>query len=147
MTAKTFSGAIAAQGWSGEVLTEERPGRNGSETFVKQPPKEGGFTPQFQKSAPAVSSPKREFDNFTMYLSYAKDLVVALQNTEGYNQESFEKLLEATIKGGKALYAHRPGGEADVPAPVQDTIVSMDDAVPLEAISNEELNKLFPIGD
>ena len=97
MTAKTFSGAIAAQGWSGEVLTEERPGRNGSETFVKQPPKEGGsfsggYSPATKAAGPA-QAPKREFDNFTMYLSYAKDLVVALQNTEGYNQESFEKLL------------------------------------------------------
>lgn len=40
--AKTYSKDIATVGWSGTVETYEKPGRNGSETFVKQPPKEDG---------------------------------------------------------------------------------------------------------
>lgn len=41
-SAKTYSGAIATEGWTGDILVEERPGKNGSETFVKQAPREDG---------------------------------------------------------------------------------------------------------
>lgn len=41
--AKTYSKAIAAEGWSGEVESYQKQGRDGMESFVKQPPKEGGF--------------------------------------------------------------------------------------------------------
>ena len=43
LKAKTFSKEISAVGWNGDVETYEREGRNGSETFVKQPEKEGNF--------------------------------------------------------------------------------------------------------
>lgn len=43
VTAKTYSAAIATPGWKGTVDTYEKQGRNGTETFVKQPPKEGGW--------------------------------------------------------------------------------------------------------
>lgn len=41
--AKTYSKAIATEGFSGEVETYEKAGRDGSETFVKQAQKEGGY--------------------------------------------------------------------------------------------------------
>ena len=41
LKAKTYSQAIATVGWQGTVISEERQGRNGAETFVKQAPKEG----------------------------------------------------------------------------------------------------------
>lgn len=41
--AKTYSKDIPVVGWSGEIETYEKEGRNGSETFVKQPPKEDGY--------------------------------------------------------------------------------------------------------
>ena len=41
VAAKTYSKDISVPGWAGQVETYEKPGRNGSETFVKQPPKEG----------------------------------------------------------------------------------------------------------
>lgn len=42
--ARTYSEAIAKEGWSGEVETYERPGRGDhpAQTFVKQPQKDGG---------------------------------------------------------------------------------------------------------
>lgn len=40
---KTYSNTIAVVGWEGEVITEERAGKRGPETFVKQPQKEGGY--------------------------------------------------------------------------------------------------------
>jgi hypothetical protein len=44
VAAQTFSKEIATEGWSGDVETYEREGKAGrpSQTFVKQPPKEGG---------------------------------------------------------------------------------------------------------
>jgi hypothetical protein len=42
ITAKTYSKNLTL-GWSGNLESYEKPGRNGVETFVKQPPKEGGF--------------------------------------------------------------------------------------------------------
>lgn len=148
--AKTYSKAIATPGWEGEVETYEKQGRNGAETFLKQPQKEGGFQ-KSTGSTGASSVPKKEFDNFTMYLSYAKDLVVALQQTSGFEKDEFEKLLEATIKGGKALYAHRPGAEqAPAPKPVEDEMPAdflLDNVIPVDDVSMEDLNKLFPIGD
>ena len=44
VTASTYSKDIATEGWSGTVETYEKEGRNGrpAQTFVKQPPKEGG---------------------------------------------------------------------------------------------------------
>src|SRR5258707_14638136 len=44
--AKTYSKAIATIGWSGDIETYEKTGRDGVETFVKQVPKEGGFSPR-----------------------------------------------------------------------------------------------------
>lgn len=41
LRASTFSQAIATVGWTGEVESYEKAGRNGNETFVKQPAKEG----------------------------------------------------------------------------------------------------------
>lgn len=40
--AKTYSKDISTVGWEGTVDTYEKSGKNGSETFVKQPPKEDG---------------------------------------------------------------------------------------------------------
>lgn len=48
--AKTYSKDISTVGWEGTVETYEKQSRNGMETFVKQPPKEGGFSPQQQGS-------------------------------------------------------------------------------------------------
>lgn len=39
--ANTFSDKIAAEGWSGDVESYEKPGRNGSQTFVRSAPQEG----------------------------------------------------------------------------------------------------------
>ena len=38
--ASTYSGIIATVGWKGDVETYEKPGKNGSTTYVKQAPKE-----------------------------------------------------------------------------------------------------------
>jgi hypothetical protein len=102
--AKTYSKAIATVGWSGEVETEERAGKFGPETFVKQPQKAGGFG----------GNRGGQQDPFAMYLSYAKDLAVAFVTLEGkLNPTEFKKALKATIEGGKALYESRPDAQTN----------------------------------
>jgi hypothetical protein len=70
VTAKTFSDAISQIGWSGQVETYEKEGRQGSETFVKQPPKEGGWQGGGGGKSYGGGGSKPQADQFTMYLSH-----------------------------------------------------------------------------
>lgn len=106
--AKTYSQAIATVGWQGEVETYEKQGRNGTETFVKQPQKEQG---SYGGGRSHGGYKKPEFDNFTMYLSYAKDLVVASIHEGKFDGDLYDSLLTATAAGGAELYASRPNAE------------------------------------
>jgi hypothetical protein len=96
--AKTYSGSIAQVGWTGDVITEEKQGKFGIETHIKQAPKEdyqGGYQKSYQKGG--------KQSNTTMFVSYAKDIVVALQQTEGFDQVKYDILLQAVIDGGRVL--------------------------------------------
>lgn len=122
---KTYSKDIAVIGWAGTVDTYEKEGRNGSETFVKQPPKEGfgggSSTTQGAGHAPSVSKPA--FDNFTMYLSYAKDIAVAMLGKDGkLDQVAYGEVLNAVSNGGKTLFDERP----DAPKKSEDESI-LDD--------------------
>ena len=62
-------------------------------------------------------------DPFTMYLSYAKDLAVALVATkEGFDEDKYGKLLEAVTVGAKTLYNDRPGAEDSKPEAKKDDL-------------------------
>ncbi len=152
VSAKTYSDAISQIGWSGTVETYEKEGRMGAETFVKQPPKEGSWSGGSGAGggggggnylSKTATGAKKDFDNFAMYMSYAKDLVVALQSTEGFDKDKFVELLAATVEGGKLLYGKRPGGES------ADDAVDLnlsDSGQPLDKVTEptkEELDGLF----
>lgn len=110
LTAKTFSDAIAVVGWSGTVMTEDRPTKSGgTETFVKQPPKEGGY--QNRTSSPQGSWSGGTKDNYTMYLSYAKDIAVAMLKDGKLDENAFGEVLAAVNAGGKTLYEYRVDAE------------------------------------
>lgn len=123
--AKTYSKTIAQIGWSGTVESYEKPGRNGNETFVKQPQKEGGYQ---GKSKP-------QGDSFTMYLSYAKDLAVACIKDGKFDSNLYGEALENVVTGGKTLYEARPDAPKPDQTPVHD---DMDAPVDLQ-----ELNSIF----
>ena len=108
---KSYSKAIAQAGFEGEVEAYEKQGRNGSETFVRQVPKEDGFNSGFQRSGGSKPSygGKAQGDNYTMYLSYSKDLAVALINQGDFKLESLDKILDEVAKGGDKLFNHRSG--------------------------------------
>lgn len=135
--AKTYSKDIAQEGWSGTVETYEKEGKFGSETFVKQPPKEGGFVPQGSPRTNASSGSSAKFDTFTMYLSYAKDLVVA--QVEAGAKIDYESSIQLALAGGHQLYDGRPDA-----APKTEAV---DEVHPVDKeVNMEDLNKLFPEG-
>ena len=118
VSAKTYSKAISQVGWSGEVEMYEKVGKNGAESFVKQPPKEDGGYPQ---RGSGISTKGSGGDQFTMYLSYAKDLAVAMLATkEGFDEGKYGELLGAVSAGGESLYdAHNKPSE-----PAKDVVVT-----------------------
>lgn len=109
VTGKTYSKDISVIGWSGTVETYEKEGRNGAETFVKQPPKEfGGQTYSQGSSTSSSKASKPAFDNFTMYLSYAKDLAVACIKDGKFDGALYGEVLDSVATGGTTLYESRP---------------------------------------
>lgn len=83
----------------------------------------GGFTPSATSSPSTNSSNSRgnNSDPFTMYLSYAKDILVALVgSTDGFTEQAYARLLDSAIAGGKTLYDYRPGAEPQDPTTTKD---------------------------
>lgn len=113
--AKTYSKDISVVGWSGSVETYEKPGKMGAptQTFVKQPPKEDGFTPNAGSGGQRAAARIMPSDPFTMYLSYAKDITVALIAASGVaSKKDYTDLIDQTITGAYALYDARPEARA-----------------------------------
>lgn len=148
---KTFSKAIAEKGFTGQVETYEKSGKYGSETFARQAKKDtGGYSKSQSKSE----------DNYTMYLSYAKDLVVAKIMTGGADKLTVQELANEVSFIGKQLYDQRPGGNSETTAKgfddkqpaKQDSkyeffksegdVTNTDE--PEMEVSKNELNALFP---
>lgn len=137
VVAKTWSGAVSKIGWSGQLESYDKANnQGGTDTFVKQPQKEGGFG---GKSGGA----KFEKDPFTMYLSYAKDVAVAMLKDGKLDEDAYGKVLEAVLSGGQALFAGRPSEKTDAPLPTQQPVDDVH-TVTDEPIDMKSLNDLFP---
>lgn len=116
---QTYSKQIAEIGWSGEVETYEKKGY----TYVKQPQKEGwdnsgGGAPR----ASGAGGGRQPQDNFTMYLSYAKDIGIACIKDGKFDDKLFSEVLEAVEAGGAQLFAGRP----DAPVAKENTTSELD---------------------
>lgn len=97
---QTYSGQIAEVGWKGDVETYEKKGY----TYVRKPQIEGSFKGSNSKDG-VVPVP------YPMYLSYAKDIAVALieSNPEKkFNLSSFGAIVDAVALAGRKLYESRP---------------------------------------
>jgi len=110
---KTYSQAIAVEGFSGAVESYEKPGKNGAETFVKQAPKEGG------SYGGRSYGNKGQGDQFTMYLSYAKDIAVALIEKGDYAAEKLAEIVNDVGLAGEQLYGMRQNSEKSGDSGVQ----------------------------
>lgn len=138
VSAKTYSKTISKPGWTGTVESYEKEGRNGSETFVKQPQKEGGYQPQ-GNSRPASSGGgnKPQGDNFTMYLSYAKDIAVAMYAKDGkLDRDAYAAILDDVNTGGLTLFEAREGASKPT-TPAKDELDKVFDG-DTEVLEEEE---------
>lgn len=114
---------------------------------------QGGFTggtPSGSQSPTAVTpsssqqyGSNRSQDPFTMYLSYAKDVAVALIGSKGgYSDETFAKILEDVMLGGKTLFDTRPGGTLGENRPKDNT--PGDDMDPNAPLDMSAVDNMFP---
>lgn len=132
--ANTFSNDIATIGWSGDVESYEKDGRNGSQTFVKQAPKEGGWSggqasTGGQTSGKSSYTPKDEKAIQAMWAigqsiaahSGAADMDTAdLSSVEGYAKELFEMV--DRVKTGEST-AEVAGTVTDADGPLDLTLM------------------------
>lgn len=149
VTAKTYSKAIAKPGWTGTVETYEKAGNNGVETFVKQPQSDanpyGGSAPS-GATKPNYGKPQ---DNYTMYLSYVKDIAVALINSDKYSVEQLNTIASDVADVGEAFYDVRPDNKETgnvVEKTAVDKVFGQSDVLSEEDIPwNPETDEEIPI--
>lgn len=135
---KTYSKAIAAEGFEGEVELYSRTNFQGKdEKFVKQPLDKGS---QKQFGQASLGEPAGR-TNFEMYLAYAKDIAVALIETSGLTPEAYAKALKAVSRGAVTLYEARPDGSKPALALDLDKLVKAS-TQPAEG-SKDDLTKIF----
>ena len=136
VTAKTYSNDIAQAGFSGELESYEKPGKNGSQMFVRQAPKEnsfGGGAPAQKSFGSKPNAPAG--DNYTMYLSYVKDVAVALVNSGTYEPELLDSVMSdvaitAAKFHGSSEKAREGAPEAPVEAVNKDVVAPVNEDDP-----------------
>lgn len=152
VVAKTYSDQIATVGWQGKVDTYEKPGRSGLETFVKQPPKEGGWDGSQRQSSTSTASsksnysPKDEAAIKAMWaIDKAKDIVLAV----GIEAKRPMDEVEANIEEwGQRLFAmvERVKASENAPAAPEPTVESVGveqvDMAQLSDMLGEGIEKL-----
>lgn len=124
---KTYSNAIAVEGFSGEVETYEKQGKQGVETFVKQKAKEGGYSG-------GGKSFSKDKDPFAMYLSYAKDIAIACVVNGAFANAMYAEMLEAVSAGGEQLFNNKPGATSDPVAEIMGETKKLDEPDPFDGI-------------
>ena len=102
---QTYSNQIATVGWSGTLDSYEKGGR----TLVRQPQKQ------------MTSSARPMADAFSMYLSYAKDLVIAWATIYQEAAPNLTDWTDKTLSTAYELWNSRPDGK---PAEVPETNIA-----------------------
>ena len=131
---QTFSEKIAEVGFEGEVEVYDKNGKQ----FVRQAPKEG-YTSGTGASSYGQRGGGVARDSFTMYMSYAKDLLVACINRG--DKISYEDAIQEVIGAGHTLYEARPdnSGGSTTPDVKKDVAEDIKD----EPISLEDFDKMI----
>lgn len=148
--AQTFSETIAGEGWEGEVETYER----GQNTFVKQPPKEDGYTPSQTGSRPSSTGagsskgnyqPKDEKAIKAMWaIGQAKDIALKVSPVDQKQpMVEFVSLVE-TYAQELFLMVDRVKVTEESPEPAVTETKEPSDAVP---VTDEQLDNIGEIFD
>lgn len=144
--AKTYSKDIATVGWEGTVDTYEKEGRNGSETFVKQPPKEGGWVGGSTQpgTSGGIRSSYQPKDDKAIQAMWAIGQSIAAHNgCEGLDASDLASV-EAYAVEVNAMVARVKGEDStDTTAPEQTKDVVVDD-IPDGPIDLSDINDIFP---
>lgn len=138
--AKTYSRDISNIGWEGTVETYEKPGRNGSETFVKQPPKEGGFSGGgFRRGG----SPK---DEKAIQAMWAIGQAVALIGSGGADAD-MDKRVAVVHDVAIQLFSMVDMVKNDGVEPEAPKETSKDEPVPAEEVDAmvDDISKVFDV--
>lgn len=132
----TLDGTIDMSGQYGPKFKKEY--NQGVGGFPSGSPSPMGARPSSTKFTPQ--------DQFTMYLSYSKDIVVALINSGA--KLDHETAIQMALGGGHALYDGRPGAEPKVEA-VPDKLADMPVEMPADFGVKTVLDDIFdaPIGE
>lgn len=142
-TGGTLNGTIDTSGQYGPKFKKENAQFGGG--FTSSPQSSNGQSESPRTNSGSISS-KFGGDQFTMYLSYAKDLAVALVETkEGFTTDKYGELLEEVTAGGKTLYNDRPGAEPKASPAVADegTQLSVDLDNDSDAVIKKKVDDFF----
>lgn len=133
--AKTYSQTIATVGWSGEAEIYEKEGRNGTEAFVRQLPKEGGYSSGSQAASRGGYQPK---DDKAIKAMFAIKAAVELH--KGKPKTTISDI-EADAQ---ELYAMVDRVKASEDAPEASLVDNEKDDVLPGQLSIEDIKKVFP---
>lgn len=134
LAAKTYSRDISVPGWTGEVETYEKEGRNGPETFVKRPAKEGSYG----SGGGSYSGSKR--DDSHIKAQWAIGQAIAWLNVHTLPDETDMSNIEPLANDLFAM-VDRVKNSLDTVVPVDDaTVVDLDKG---EVVSAKELDRVL----
>lgn len=137
--AKTYSDAIAREGWAGTVETYEKTGKNGPETFVKQPPKEG-YTAGGGSSKPAYQ-PR---DDAAIKAQFAiKAAVQALPEAKADSLSDYVSDVEALAQGFFEMVDRVKAVQEPDKQPADGTGKDEVHTVPDDDIDTSKIDEIF----
>lgn len=153
VAAKTYSQTIATKGFSGEVESYEKPGRDGSETFVRQAPKENpghgstggssqrsgsGYTPKDEKAIQAMWAVGQAVQLYIGEFSGKAKPPEPLPMVEAYAEDLF-----AMVDRVKAPEQEEEGSETPDPVMTPEEV----DKAAEEPIDLSKIDEVFGTGD
>lgn len=147
--AKTYSNMIASEGWAGDVETYEKPTKQGSDTFVKQPQKEQS---SWQQAKPQTAKYQPKDEKAIQAMWSIGQAVLLNQDSKALGDEklglveSAAQELFAMVDRVKASESAPEAPEEEVPVQAKkepETLpMPLDDLTP---VSDEDLKKIDEI--
>lgn len=128
--AKTYSHSIAAINWEGEVDLYEKDGRNGLETFVKQPPKNTDGAEVGSKPASQGQAFKGKDEKAIQAMWAIGQAVQTVSRLPFDEKQALDEYMSIIETHAQSLYAMVPRVKAS-----ENTGISVED---IERVFNDE---------
>ncbi len=136
---KTYSQVLSQVGYQGMIETYEKANnRGGIDTFIKQPAQDPQQAAQGRPYSGGGQQSASQQSPYTMYLSYAKDVAVALIGKGvAFSETDLLMELKKIAAGGEFLYDMRPDN------PNRKLLEIAQPTSPFVEPDKNELNNLF----